>query len=87
MLPDLRLLSYHPLDLPDAESESEIADSAPQFEGFGFCGKISVAKNKGSKKSHRENKKWKKVCHKLIEHGVTIPITLLKNPVAKKYFR
>lgn len=69
------------------ESESESADSSPQFEGFGFCGKISVAKNKGSKKSHRENKKWRKVCHKLIEHGVTIPITLLKNPVAKKYFR
>ena len=39
------------------------------------------------KKSKKDLRKWKKICQKLVSHGVTIPITLLKNPVAKKIFQ
>ena len=69
------------------ESESESEDSETHFSSFGFSNGSSRDKIKKSKKSKKDKKRWKKLCHALIQHGVTIPQTLLKNPIAKKYFR
>ena len=69
------------------ESESENEDSETYFSSFGFSNGSSRVKIKKSKKSKKDKKRWKKLCHALIQHGVTIPQTLLKNPIAKKYFR
>ena len=69
------------------ESESESEDSETHFSSFGFSNGSSRDKIKKSKKSKKDKKRWKKLCHALIQHGVTIPQTLLKNPIAKRYFR
>ena len=69
------------------ESESENQDSETYISSFGFSNGSSQNKIKKSKKSKKDKKRWKKLCHALIQHGVTIPQTLLKNPIAKKYFR
>ena len=69
------------------ESESENEDSETHFSSFGFSNGSSRNKIKKSKKSKKDKKRWKKLCQALIQHGVTIPQTLLKNPIAKKYFR
>ena len=69
------------------ESESENEDSETHFSSFGFSNGSSRDKIKKSKKSKKDKKRWKKLCQALIQHGVTIPQTLLKNPIAKKYFR
>ena len=69
------------------ESESESEDSETHFSSFGFSNGSSRDKIKKSKKSKKDKKRWKKLCQALIQHGVTIPQTLLKNPIAKKYFR
>ena len=67
------------------ESESESDESDADFRSFGFSS--SRSKNKRPKKSKKDKKRWKRLCHTLIQRGVTIPLTLLKNPVAKKYFQ
>ena len=69
------------------ESESENEESETHFSSFGFSNGSSRDKIKKSKKSKKDKKRWKKLCQALIQHGVTIPQTLLKNPIAKKYFR
>ena len=69
------------------ESESESEDSETHFSSFGFSNGSSRDKIKKSKKSKKDKKRWKKLCQLLIQHGVTIPLTLLKNPIAKKYFQ
>ena len=69
------------------QSESENEDSETHFSSFGFSNGSSRNKIKKSKKSKKDKKRWKKLCQALIQHGVTIPQTLLKNPIAKKYFR
>ena len=69
------------------ESESENQDSETYINSFGFSNGSSQNKIKKSKKSKKDKKRWKRLCHALIQHGVTIPQTLLKNPIAKKYFR
>ena len=69
------------------QSESENEDSETHFSSFGFSNGSSRDKIKKSKKSKKDKKRWKKLCQALIQHGVTIPQTLLKNPIAKKYFR
>ena len=69
------------------ESESENQDSETYISSFGFSNGSSQNKIKKSKKSKKDKKRWKRLCHALIQHGVTIPQTLLKNPIAKKYFR
>jgi hypothetical protein len=69
------------------ESESESDESSIDFRSFGFSNGSSRSKNKKQKKSKKDKKRWKKLCHTLIQRGVTIPLTLLKNPVAKKYFQ
>ena len=69
------------------ESESESDESSIDFRSFGFSNGSSTSKNKKQKKSKKDKKRWKKLCHTLIQRGVTIPLTLLKNPVAKKYFQ
>ena len=66
------------------ESESENEDSDTHFSSFGFSNGSSRVK---IRKSKRDKKRWKKLCQLLIQHGVTIPLTLLKNPIAKKYFQ
>ena len=69
------------------ESESGSDESVTEFRSFGFSNVTSRNKNKKPKKSKKDKKRWKRLCHALIQHGVTIPLTLLKNPVAKKYFQ
>ena len=69
------------------ESESESAESDTEFSSFGFSNGSSRSKNQRPKKSKKDKKRWKRLCHGLIQHGVTIPLTLLKNPAAKKYFQ
>ena len=69
------------------ESESESGDSETHFRTFGFSNGSSKDKIRKSKKSKKDRKKWKKLCQALIQHGVMIPLTLLKNPIAKKYFK
>ena len=69
------------------ESESESAESDTEFSSFGFSNGSSRSKNQRPKKSKKDKKRWKRLCKSLIQHGVTIPLTLLKNPVAKKYFQ
>ena len=69
------------------ESESESAESDTEFSSFGFSNGSSRSKNQRPKKSKKDKKRWKRLCHTLIQRSVTIPLTLLKNPVAKKYFQ
>ena len=69
------------------ESEDESDDSTILVRSFGFCGGTSEISDNKMKKSKKDLRKWKKICQKLVSHGVTIPITLLKNPVAKKIFQ
>ena len=69
------------------ESDSESEESDAELRSFGFSKKSSGSKIKKSKKSKKDKKRWKRLCHALIQRGVTIPLTLLKNPVAKKYFQ
>ena len=69
------------------ESDSESEESGAELRSFGFSNKSSGSKIKKSKKSKKDKKRWKRLCHALIQRGVTIPLTLLKNPVAKKYFQ
>ena len=69
------------------ESESDSAESDTEFSSFGFSNGSSRSKNQRPKKSKKDKKRWKRLCHGLIQHGVTIPLTLLKNPAAKKYFQ
>ena len=69
------------------ESESESDQSDANFSSFGFSNKSSRNKNKKPRKLKKDKKRWKRLCHTLIQRGVTIPLTLLKNPVAKKYFQ
>ena len=68
------------------ESESESDQSDANFSSFGFSNKSSRNKTKKPKKLKKDKKRWKRLCHALIQHGIKIPLTLLKNPVAKKYF-
>ena len=68
------------------ESESESDQSETNFSSFGFSNKSSRNKNKKPRKLKKDKKRWKRLCHALIQHDVKIPLTLLKNPVAKKYF-
>ena len=68
------------------ESDSENDDSETHFRSFGFSNGASRVKIKKSTKYKKDKKRWKKLCQALIQRGVTIPLTLLKNPVAKKYF-
>ena len=68
------------------ESESESEESGAEFRSFGFTNVSYRNKKKKSKKFKKDKKRWKRLCHELIQHDVTIPLTLLKNPVAKKYF-
>ena len=69
------------------ESESESDESDIDFRSFGFSNGSSRRKDEKPKKSKKDKKRWKRLCHTLIQRGVTIPLTLLKNPVAKKYFQ
>ena len=69
------------------ESDSESEESDAELRSFGFSKKSSGSKIKKSKKYKKDKKRWKRLCHALIQRGVTIPLTLLKNPVAKKYFQ
>ena len=69
------------------ESDSESEKSEAELRSFGFSNESSGSKIKKSKKSKKDKKRWKRLCHALIQRGVTIPLTLLKNPVAKKYFQ
>ena len=69
------------------ESESESAESDTEFSSFGFSNGSSRSKNQRPKKSKKDKKRWKRLCHGLIQHGVTLPLTLLKNPAAIKYFQ
>ena len=69
------------------ESESENEDSETHLSNFGFSNGSSRVNLKKSKKSKKDKKRWKRLCQALIQRGVTIPLTLLKNPVAKKYFQ
>ena len=69
------------------ESDSESEESGAELRSFGFSNESSGSKIKKSKKSKKDKKRWKRLCHALIQRGVTIPLTLLKNPVAKKYFQ
>ena len=68
--------------IKQSESECESADSDSQYRSFGFCERGNEKNRKKSSRSKKDKKMWKKLCQKLIEHGVKIPITLLKNPVA-----
>ena len=68
------------------ESESESDELDTDFSSFGFSNGRSMRKNKKPKKSKKDKKRWKRLCQALVQRGVTIPLTLLKNPVAKKYF-
>ena len=68
------------------ESESESDELDTDFSSFGFSNGSSMRKNKKPKKSKKDKKRWKRLCQALVQRGVTIPLTLLKNPVAKKYF-
>ena len=68
------------------ESESESEESGAEFRSFGFSNVSYRNKKKKSKNFKKDKKRWKRLCHELIQHDVTIPLTLLKNPVAKKYF-
>ena len=68
------------------ESESESEESGAEFRSFGFSNVSYRNKKKKSKKFKKDKKRWKRLCHELIQHDVKIPLTLLKNPVAKKYF-
>ena len=69
------------------KSDSENEDSETNFRSFGFSSGSSGVKIKKSKKSKKDKKRWKSLCKALIQRDVTIPLTLLKNPVAKKYFQ
>ena len=69
------------------ESESENEDSETHLSNFGFSNGSSRVNLKKSKKSKKDKKRWKRLCQTLIQRGVTIPLTLLKNPIAKKYFQ
>ena len=69
------------------ESESESDELDTDFSSFGFSNGRSMRKNKKPKKSKKDKKRWKRLCQALVQRGVTIPLTLLKNPVAKKYFQ
>ena len=69
------------------ESESENEDSETHLSNFGFSNGSSRVNLKKSKKSKKDKKRWKRLCQALIQRDVTIPLTLLKNPVAKKYFQ
>ena len=69
------------------ESESENEDSETHLSNFGFSNGSSRVNLKKSKKSKKDKKRWKRLCQTLIQRGVTIPLTLLKNPMAKKYFQ
>ena len=69
------------------ESDSKSEESDAELRSFGFSNESSGSKIKKSKKSKKDKKRWKRLCHALIQRGVTIPLTLLKNPVAKKYFQ
>ena len=69
------------------ESESENEDSETHLSNFGFSNGSSRVNMKKSKKSKKDKKRWKRLCQALIQRGVTIPLTLLKNPIAKKYFQ
>ena len=69
------------------KSDSENDDSETNFRSFGFSNGSSGVKTKKTKKSKKDKKRWKSLCKALIQRGVTIPLTLLKNPVAKKYFQ
>ena len=69
------------------ESESESDELDTDFSSFGFSNGSSMRKNKKPKKSKKDKKRWKRLCQALVQRGVTIPLTLLKNPVAKKYFQ
>ena len=69
------------------ESESENEDSETHLSNFGFSNGSSRVNLKKSKKSKKDKKRWKRLCQALIQRGVTIPLTLLKNPIAKKYFQ
>jgi len=71
----------------DSSNESGSDNSQHPSENFGFVNKNLITKKKKSKHYNKENKKWKKLCIKLKEHGVVIPITLMKNPKAKSYFK
>jgi hypothetical protein len=65
------------------ESESESDESDADFRSFGFSS--SRSKNKRPKKSKKDKKRWKKLCHALIQHGVTIPQTLFLRGVVLWY--
>mgnify|MGYP005724508315 CR=1 FL=1 len=71
----------------DSSNESGSDNSQHPSENFGFVNKNLIKKKNKSKHYNKENKKWKKLCIKLKEHGVVIPITLMKNPKAKSYFK
>ena len=68
------------------ESQSENDDSETHFRSFGFSNGSSRGKIKKTNNYKKDKKRWKKICQALAERGVSIPLTLLKNPVAKKYF-
>ena len=68
------------------ESESENGDSETHFRTFGFSNRSSSGKIKKRNNYKKDKKRWKKICQALVQRGVSIPLTLLKNPVAKKYF-
>ena len=68
-----------------SDSGSDNSDS--QVVCFGFPDK-SVKKNKiKDRHYYKEEKKWLRLCKKLKEHGVVIPLTLMKNPIAKACFK
>ena len=69
------------------ESESESDELDTDFSSFGFSNGSSLRKNKKPNKSKKDKTRWKRLCQALVQRGVTIPLTLLKNPVAKKYFQ
>ena len=72
--------------MSDSSSDSGSDINNSHFETFGFPEKNSIQKRKKTKHHKKEDKKWKKLCLKLKERGIVIPITLIKNPVAKAYF-
>ena len=72
--------------MSDSSSNSGSEKNNTHMVTFGFPEKNSIIKRKKTKQRKKEDKKWRKLCLKLKDRGVVIPITMIKNPVAKEYF-
>ena len=81
-------LGFNPrvLGAPSCKNMQEDEKNNTHMVTFGFPEKNSIIKRKKTKQRKKEDKKWRKLCLKLKDRGVVIPITMIKNPVAKEYF-